>query len=163
MGALAWRWWQAKQKKSKVSLSADISSALDVSKAHSKKQLKMAQTEALTIEKVLQQSKQDLGVGKIIQKHSKSRGGTKDWDNFWGSKHSLVSRLAAQVDAAKSATHAGQGAAVKGGGGGKGGQAAANKKAALAASKAHEEMLNKVPAAIRNMWSLLKAAKADRH
>ena len=66
-------WWcgQAKQKKGKLSLSADISSALDVSKAHSKKQLKMAQTEALTIEKVLQQSKQDLGVGKIIQKHSK--------------------------------------------------------------------------------------------
>jgi len=156
----------ALKRKSKVSLSADISSALDVSKAHSKKQLKMAQTEALTIEKVLQQSKQDLGVGKIIQKHSKSTGGTKDWDNFWGSKHSLVSRLAAQVDAAaaKNPTHAAKGAAVKGGKGGKGSAAAAaSKKAALAASKAHEEMLKKVPAAIRNMWSLLKAAKADKH
>ena len=62
---------QAKKMKGKLSLSADISSALDMGKVHSKKQLKMAQTEALTIEKVLQQSKQDLGVGKIIQKHSK--------------------------------------------------------------------------------------------
>ena len=78
-----------------------------------------------------------------------------------------MSRLAAQVDAGSK--DADKSAGVKGakggkrGKGGKGSKAEANQKAVLAARKAHEEMLNKVPAAIRNMWSLLKAAKADKH
>jgi len=134
--------WQAKKGKASVSvLSASISTALDVSKARNTKQIKMAHEEALAIAKVLQQSKQDLGAGKIIEKHSKSKGGTKDWTNFWGSKHSLVSRLAAEVDADKKQPAV----AKKGGKHAKVSKAEAAKKAqaALAAKQAREAKFEK--------------------
>jgi hypothetical protein len=137
----------AKKGTKSVSLSADISSALDVGKAHNKKQIKLAHEEALAIAKVIQQSKEDLSIGKIINKHSKSKGGTKDWDNFWNSKHSLVSRLAAEVG------KKGAKPAAKGAKGSKGGKKAVVSKAqqvkaahaALAAKKAHEAKMSKVP------------------
>lgn len=154
----------AKKGTKSVSLSADISSALDVGKAHNKKQIKLAHEEALAIAKVIQQSKEDLSIGKIINKHSKSKGGTKDWDNFWNSKHSLVSRLAAEVG------KKGAKPAAKGAKGSKGGKKAVVSKAqqvkaahaALAAKKAHEAKMSKVPEAIRKMWDLLAAAKKQK-
>ena len=105
------------------------------------------------IAKVLQQSKQDLGVGKIIQKNSKSHGGTTDWNDFWGSKHSLVSRLAAEVGVKS----------VKSAQGGK----TADSKAAPTEAAAHAKHAvgvdrKDVPEAVRNMWRLLKEAKAAR-
>lgn len=145
-------------------MSADISSALDMSKARSKKQIKMAQMEALAIAKVLKQSKQDLGVGKIIKKNSESHGGTKDWNDFWGSKHSLVSRLAAEVGA-KSGANA-QGAASASSKASSAAPAAAAQAGAAAApppaKHAHRADRKHVPAAVRNMWRLLKEAKAHK-
>lgn len=150
-----------KKGKKSLSLSAEISTSLDVGKAHNTKQIKMAHVEALAIAKVLQQSKADLGAGKIIRQHSKSTGGTKDWDNFWGSKHSLVSRLAAQVGVGNTAPKA---ASKKGGKPVVLTKAQAVKKAqvAMAAEKAHEAKMAQVPEAIRKMWDLLKAAKAQK-
>ncbi len=151
---------QAKKgKKKSTSLSADISSALDMSKARSKKQIKMAQMEALAIAKVLKQSKQDLGVGKIIKKNSESHGGTKDWNDFWGSKHSLVSRLAAEVGV-KSGVNAQGGASASSKA--SSGEAAAATQATAPAKHAQRADRKDVPAAVRNMWRLLKEAKAHK-
>jgi len=145
-----------KRGKKGLSLSAEISTSLDVGRAHNTKQIKMAHEEALAIAKVLQQSKQDLGVGKIIYKHSKSKGGTKDWDNFWDQKHSLVSRLAAEVGKEADTSAAKKGVVVSKA------QAVKQAQAAVAAKKAHEVKMAQVPEAIRKMWSLLKAARTQK-
>jgi len=129
---------QVKRGKKGLSLSAEISTSLDVGRAHNTKQIRMAHEEALAIAKVLQQSKQDLGVGKIIYKHSKSKGGTKDWDNFWDQKHSLVSRLAAEVGKEADTSAAKKGVVVSKA------QAVKQAQAAVAAKKAHEVKMAQV-------------------
>mmetsp|Transcript_12327 Transcript_12327/g.19427 ORF Transcript_12327/g.19427 Transcript_12327/m.19427 type:complete len:256 (-) Transcript_12327:341-1108(-) len=82
-------------KKKAIKMSTAISSALDVSKAGGEK--KEATKEALAIAKILEQSKADMSSAKSIEKHAETHGGSKNWDEFWSSKHSLVSRLAAAV------------------------------------------------------------------
>ena len=141
----------AKKGKNGLSVAADVTSALDVSKARSAKQQKMARQEALAIAKVIEQSKEDLGVGKLIQQHSKSKGGTKDWDSMWESKHSLVSRLAAQVGLngkAQAAHKQGTAAAAKQI---KGQQAAAHKAVHAGADEHNKD----VPLAIRKVRLLV--------
>lgn len=138
----------AKRSKSKkaVSLAASVGQALDVKMAKGKKQVEMAREEALAIAHVLSQSKQDLAVGSLIDKRSKSVSGTKDWNSFWGSKHSLVTRLAAQVGLSKARVVAKNGDVKRAG--------LISKAAVRKTSPA-----KKAPAAIRDMWALLKAAK----
>ncbi|KAJ1466390.1 hypothetical protein T484DRAFT_1922325, partial [Baffinella frigidus] len=83
----------AKKAASSADMSA-ITSALDISKAGGK-EVKMAKEQALAIEKILAQSKHDLGDGALIEDHSKDHE-KHQWSNFWASKHSLVSRLAGE-------------------------------------------------------------------
>ena len=71
-----------------------ITAALDISAAGGK-QVKMAQKQAAEIEKILSQSKKDLGGGRLIEEHAKDHA-KNQWNDFWSSKHSLVTRLAGE-------------------------------------------------------------------
>ena len=137
----------AKKGKKAVSLASSVGQALDVKMAKGKKQVEMAREEALAIAHVLSQSKQDLAVGSLIDKRSKSVSGTKDWNNFWGSKHSLVTRLAAQVGLSKARVVAKNGNVKRAG---------LHSKAAV---RRTSPAGNAPTAAIRDMWALLKGAK----
>lgn len=72
-----------------------IEADLDISHAGSK--VKEARQEALAIEKVLDDSKKIVANANSIENHSKKGNGSNIWTSFWDSKHSLVSRLAAEV------------------------------------------------------------------
>ena len=135
------------QSKKAVSLAASVGQALDVRMAKGKKQVEMAREEALAIAHVLSQSKQDLAVGSLIDKRSKSVSGTKDWNSFWGSKHSLVTRLAAQVGLSKAHVVAKNGDVKRAG--------LISKAPVRRTSPAQ----NARTAAIHDMWALLKGAK----
>ncbi|EKX48259.1 hypothetical protein GUITHDRAFT_162435, partial [Guillardia theta CCMP2712] len=129
----------------KKAMNSVISSALDINKAK-KGQIKLAKKEALAIEKILDQSSKDEDEAKSIESRAKSSAGSQNWNEFWGSKHSLVSRLASEMDSKKAketSKHTTWSSAEK-------------------SKRAAQKPKENVPSEVEKMWNLLKGTRTQK-
>lgn len=134
---------------SKKAISSVVGSAIDLSKAHGL-EAKKAQKEALSIEKVLLQSKEDMANGEQIQKRAKRKSMGSNWNAFWGRKHSLVSRLANTLGTDPKAA-----AAAKT-------DSDSDSDSPSFGKPVPKASLSAVPSAIRTMWKLLGEEKGAK-